>query len=115
MSKLTKAIAHAIAAVNPAAGMVTGSESIDERAANLLKEQGCWGAYVREADEQEYGKGVLAIVSCESAGIEGDCGVPFNYNRGWDLPQNASSMLCDRGHLVFLEWQNPAVLYVYEA
>ena len=86
--------------------------TLTQRAENLLKEVGSYGAYVVEGDPSQWSGGSLCTIYMEPKGGPGDVLMPLDYwGTGFEVAERASDILGD----VYIEFVNPAVAAVWEA
>ena len=119
--KYARRVAIALCKANPLAGIPheQGVEeaskrplTLTQRAENLLKEVGSYGAYVVEGDPGGWDGGSLCTIYMEPKGGPGDVLMPLDYwGDGVAVAARASYILGD----VYIEFVNPAVAAVWEA
>ena len=121
--KYARRVAMALCKANPLAGIPWEGEHFDEgtgkclltltqRANNLLKEVGHYGAYVVEGDPSQWSGGSLCTIYMEPKGGPGDVLMPLDYwGTGVEVAERASDILGD----VYIEFVNAAVAAVWEA
>ena len=86
--------------------------TLTQRAENLLKEVGSYGAYVVEGDPSQWSGGSLCTIYMEPKGGPGDVLMPLDYwGTGFEVAERASDILGD----VYIEFVNAAVAAVWEA
>jgi len=119
--KYARRVAIALCKANPLAGIPhehfeeEASKcplTLTQRAENLLKEVGSYGAYVVEGDPGGWDGGSLCTIYMEPKGGTGDVMMPLDYwGDGTEVAAQASGILGD----VYIEFVNPAVAAVWEA
>lgn len=119
--KYARRVAIALCKANPLAGIPhehfeeEASKcplTLTQRAENLLKEVGSYGAYVVEGDPGGWDGGSLCTIYMEPKGGPGDVLMPLDYwGDGVAVAARASYILGD----VYIEFVNPAVAAVWEA
>jgi|TARA_R110000824_G_scaffold3224_1_gene14920 hypothetical protein len=121
--KYARRVAMALCKANTLAGIPWEGEHFEEetskclltltqRAENLLKEVGSYGAYVVEGDPSQWSGGSLCTIYMEPKGGPGDVLMPLDYwGTGFEVAERASDILGD----VYIEFVNPAVAAVWEA
>ena len=119
--KYARRVAIALCKANPLAGIPhehfeeEASKcplTLTQRAENLLKEVGRYGAYVVEGDPGGWDGGSLCTIYMEPKGGPGDVLMPLDYwGDGVAVAARASYILGD----VYIEFVNPAVAAVWEA
>ena len=119
--KYARRVAIALCKANPLAGIPhehfeeEASKrplTLTQRAENLLKEVGSYGAYVVEGDPGGWDGGSLCTIYMEPKGGPGDVMMPLDYwGDGVGVAARASYILGD----VYIEFVNPAVAAVWEA
>jgi len=122
MAKYARRVAMALCKANPIAGIPYKGEHFDEetgkclltltqRANNLLKEIGTYGAYVVEGDPHGWDGDSVCTISMEPKGGDDDVTMPLDYWEGGDeVSCDASGML--KG--LFIEFANAGVACVYK-
>ncbi len=110
-------VAEALCKASTLAGVPHGQDvdapfpGVAERAQNLLRPIGSYGAYVVKGDPHGWsGGGALCTIFMESKGGPGDCIMPLDYYEdGFDVADRASEALGD----AYIEFINAAVACVY--
>ena len=113
--KIAKQAALAFATVNSLAGQlfaVNETQSVEERAANLLNPDVGFGpyAYIVAGDPLGWGNGLaMTTILCEQKGGNNDCYPPMDY---WDSYTIALAAAHKMGSY-YIEWVNAAVAVVF--